>query len=98
MSPVNSIDKNKKKSKIHCMNTTNAKLTPPNNNMTIQRTYAEYLVEFNDKHTDFKHTSMGPVAKFNDIWYSVNGVAGNIVDVRYPLNVKELHELYKEIE
>jgi hypothetical protein len=54
--------------------------------------YLEYLDCFNNQHTDFKYTNSGPIAKANGIWYSVNGNARGITDVRHALNEKELKE------
>jgi len=50
----------------------------------------EYIEAFNNQHTDFKHTSSGPIAKAGGRWYSVNGVKGDIVDVRHALKAEEL--------
>ena len=45
------------------------------------------------KHTDFKQTSTGPIAKIDGKWWSVNGTHQDIVDVRYALNSTELQRL-----
>ena len=44
------------------------------------------------KHTDFRSTSTGPIAKINGTWYSVNGTTHDIVDIRYELTQRELSQ------
>lgn len=52
--------------------------------------YMEYIEAFNNQHTDFKNTSNGPIAKAGGRWYSVNGIKGDITDVRHALTAEEL--------
>jgi hypothetical protein len=54
--------------------------------------YLEYVDQFNNQHTDFRYTKKGPIAKAQGIWYSVNGSARDITDVRHALNEEELKE------
>ena len=42
--------------------------------------------------SDFLYTKKGPIAKMKGIWYSVNGSAEDIMDVRYALKEQELFE------
>lgn len=35
-------------------------------------------------------TNTGPMAKIDGVWYSVNGSAEKIIEVRYPLSKQEL--------
>ena len=42
--------------------------------------------------SDFRYTNKGPIAKLKGIWYSVNGTADDIIDVRYALKEQELNE------
>lgn len=50
----------------------------------------EYVNEFNEQCTEFRNTPEGPIAKARGQWHSVNGVWGDIVDVRHPLTEQEL--------
>ena len=52
-------------------------------------TYASYIKTLNSHVTGFKITPEGPIAKIKGIWHSVNGVQGDIMDVRYSLTEKE---------
>lgn len=45
------------------------------------------------KHTEYKQTSTGPIAKIDGKWFSVNGDHQEIIDVRYALNSTELQRL-----
>ncbi len=49
-------------------------------------------VQTNTPCPDFLHTKRGPIAKLKGIWYSVNGSAEDIMDVRYALKEQELFE------
>jgi hypothetical protein len=60
-----------------------------NNSMS----YQEYINNFNTVVTDFRQTSVGPVAKAEGVWYSVNGTRGDIMDVRHRLSDAELARL-----
>lgn len=42
--------------------------------------------------TSIKHSPVGPIAKINGVWYSVNGNVNEIIDVRYALSPSELIE------
>jgi hypothetical protein len=55
-------------------------------------TYMEYIDAFNNKCTDFRNTAQGPIAKAEGRWYSVNGVRGDIMDVRHALTADELNK------
>jgi hypothetical protein len=48
--------------------------------------------EINNPGTDFLYTNKGPIARLRGIWYSVNGSAEDIMDVRYALKEQELLE------
>ena len=53
-------------------------------------TYMEYVDAFNTVCNDFRNTPSGPIAKAEGRWYSVNGVKGDIMDVRTALTSEEL--------
>lgn len=53
-------------------------------------TYMEYIQAFNNACTEFCSTPSGPIAKAEGVWYSVNGVKGDIMDVRHALTSEEL--------
>ena len=61
--------------------------------MTDAQYYRQkYIADFNVRVTDFRNTPRGPIAKVDGKWFSVNGVKGDIQDVRYDLDDRELVE------
>lgn len=53
-------------------------------------TESTYSKDINSKVTGFTMTSTGPIAKIEGFWYSVNGILGDIIDIRYALTKEEL--------